>query len=103
MNVQTLLPEINTNILRGYTDENLDGFVGFDYGIGNLNDSVENVQENPGEFTAQVNLQANSNYLIRAKIKNYWDPSWTYGQIIEITVASNSRFGGGGKVLDPQG
>jgi len=99
MNVQTLEPNIGSDLLRGYTDENLDGYVGFDYGIGNLNSSVEFVQQNPGEFTAQVNLLPNINYWIRAKIKNYWDTEWTYGQTWQVPTVANSRFGGGGKTL----
>jgi hypothetical protein len=99
MSVETLAPNIDTDLLRGYTDDNLDGYVGFDYGIGNLNNSVQNEQISPGEFTAQVNLSPNTNYWIRAKMKNYWDSEWTYGQTWEVPVQQDGRFGGGGKTL----
>jgi hypothetical protein len=98
MTVETYEPNIGSDLLRGYADE-LDGSVGFDYGIGNLNNSVTFQQVNPGEFTAQVSLSPNVNYHIRAKAKWYWQSEWTYGQVWEVPVTALSRFGGGGKTL----
>lgn len=102
MTVQTLEPNIDTDILRGYTGDNLNGYAGFDYGIQNLNTAVQFARHQSGEFTKQVTLEPNTNYWIRAKIKNYGDPQWTYGQVWEVPVVSTGRFGGGGKTLQEE-
>jgi hypothetical protein len=98
MEVTTLEPNINSDLLRGYADE-LDGSIGFDYGIGNLNNSITFQQVVPGEFSAKVSLSPNVNYHIRAKAKWYWESEWTYGQVWEVPVVANSRFGSGGKII----